>query len=113
MSDFVSDFDPGPDGPWLGSAVMCDRQSFVNDCEQMQMWDCMYFIGPGHREASPESGDRLAVPDVVGALLREGGQITDHSDSDDCHSVRCVRYNRTREVIMCLRSLIGQFSLGF
>ena len=57
MSDFVSDFDPGPDGPWLGLAVMCDRQSFVNNCEQMQTWDCVYSIGPGHREASPESGD--------------------------------------------------------
>ena len=32
MSDFVSD--PGPDGPWLGSAVMCNRQSFDNNCEQ-------------------------------------------------------------------------------
>ena len=57
MSDFVSDFDPGPDGPLLGSAVMCDRQSFVSDCEQMQTWDCVYSIGPEHREASPESGD--------------------------------------------------------
>ena len=37
MSDFVSDFDPGPDGPWLGSAVMCDRQSLlmtVNKCRR-------------------------------------------------------------------------------
>ena len=34
MSDFVSDFDPGPDGPWMGSAVMCNRQSFDNNCEQ-------------------------------------------------------------------------------
>ena len=50
----------------------------------------MYSIGPEHREASPESGDRLAVPDVVGALFRDGGQIPDHSDSDGCHSVMCT-----------------------
>ena len=56
MSDFVSDFDTGPDGPWLGSAVMCDRQSFVNDCEQMQTWDCVYSIGLGHREPPPPPG---------------------------------------------------------
>ena len=31
MSDFVSDFDPGPGGPLLGSAVIFDRQSFVSD----------------------------------------------------------------------------------
>ena len=90
MSDFVSDFDPGSDGPWLGSAVMFDKQSFVSDCEQMQAWDCVYSIGLEHREASPESGDRLAVPDVVGALSRDGGQIPDHSDSDGCHSVMCT-----------------------
>ena len=90
MSDFVSDFDPGPDGPLLGSAVMFDMHSFVSDCEQMQMSDCVYSIGPEHREASPESGDRLAVPDVVGALFRDGGQIPDHSDSDGCHSVMCT-----------------------
>ena len=69
MSDFVSDFDPGPVGPWLGLAVMCDRQSFVNNYEQMQTWDCVYSIGPGHREASPESGDRLAVPDCRRCLV--------------------------------------------
>ena len=104
--------DPGPDGPWLGSAVMCYRQSFVNDCEQLQTWDCVYSIGPGHREASPESGDRFAIPDVVGALLRVGGQIPDHSDSDGGHSVMCT-LQLDREVIMCPRSLIGRFSLGF
>ena len=48
MSDFVSDFDPGPGGPLLGSAVIFDRQSFVGDCEQMQTWDCVYSIGPEH-----------------------------------------------------------------
>ena len=69
---------------------MCDRQSFVNDCEKMQTWDCVYSIDPGQREASPESGDRLAIPDVVGALFRDGGQIPDHSDSDSCHSVMCT-----------------------
>ena len=31
MADFVSDFDPGPGGPLLGSAVIFDRQSFVSD----------------------------------------------------------------------------------
>ena len=56
----------------------------------MQTWNFVYSIGPGHREASPESDDRLAVPDVVGALFRDGGQIPDHSDSDGCRSVMCT-----------------------
>ena len=74
MLDFVSDFDPGPGGPLLGSAVIFDRQSFVSNCEQMQMWDCVYSISPEHGKASPDSGD----------------QIPDNSDSDGCHSVRCT-----------------------
>ena len=69
---------------------MCDRQSFVNDCEQMQTWDCVYSIGPGHREASPESGDRLAVPDVVGALFRDGGQNFARISRQEVGVARCL-----------------------
>ena len=74
MSDFVSDFDPGPGGPLQGSAVIFDRQNVVSSCEKMQTWDCVYSIRPEHGEASPESGD----------------QIPDNSVSDGCHSVRCT-----------------------
>ena len=74
MSDFVSDFDPGPGGPLQGSAVIFDRQNFVSNCEQMQTRDCVYSIHPEHGEASPESGD----------------QIPDNSVSDGCRSVRCT-----------------------
>ena len=74
MSDFVRDFDPGPGGPLLGSAVIFDRQSLVSNCEQMQTWDCVYSIRPEHGEASPESGD----------------QIPDNSVNDGCHSLRCT-----------------------
>ena len=35
MSDFVSDFDPGPGGPLEGSAVIFDRHNFVSNCEQI------------------------------------------------------------------------------
>ena len=31
MSDFVSDFDPGPGGPLQGSAVIFDRHNFVSN----------------------------------------------------------------------------------
>ena len=74
MSDFVSDFDPGPGGPLQGSAVIFDRQNFVSNCEQMQTWDCVYSIRPEHGEASLEPGD----------------QIPDNSVSDGCRSVRCT-----------------------
>ena len=74
MSDFVSDFDPGPGGPLQGSAVIFDRQNCVRNCEQMQTWDCVYSIRSEHGEASPESGD----------------QISDNSVSDSCRSVRCT-----------------------
>ena len=69
MSDFFGDIDPGADEPLLGSAVIFDRPSFVSDCEQMQTWDFVYSIDPEHGKTSPESGDRLTVPDVVGALI--------------------------------------------
>ena len=90
MSDFVSDIVPGPDEPLLGSAVIFDRQSFISDCEQMQTWDFVCSIGPEHGETSPESGDRSAVPDVVGNLFGDGGQIPDNSNSDGCHSDMCT-----------------------
>ena len=74
MSDFVSDFDPGPVGPLQGSAVIFNRHNFVSNCEQMQTWDCVYAIHPKHGEASPESSD----------------QIPENSVSDGCRSVRCM-----------------------
>ena len=86
MSDFVGDIDPGADEPLLGSAVIFDRPSFVSDCEQMQTWDFVYSINPEHGRTSPESCGRLAVPDVVGDLLGDRGQIPDNSDSGGCHS---------------------------
>ena len=95
MSDFVSDVDVGSGGPRQGSAVIFDMQNFVSNCEQMQTWDCVYSIRPEHGEASPESGD----------------QIPDKSVSDGSRSMS-VRCNRTREVLICLRSLFGRFLLG-
>ena len=35
----------------------------------------MCAINPGHGETSPESGDILAVPDIVSNLFGAGGQI--------------------------------------
>ena len=70
--------------------MVFDRPSFVSECEQMRMRDFVYAINPEHGETSPESGDRLAVPDVVGDLLGSGGQIPGNSDSDGCHSVMCT-----------------------
>ena len=44
----------------------------------------MYAINPGHWE----SGDMLAVPDIVSNLFGSGGQIP--SDRDSCHSRMCT-----------------------
>ena len=94
----------------LGSATIFDRPSFVSDCEQVQTWDFVYSINPEHGETSPESGDRLAVLDVVGLGIGVRSPII---ATLTAVTVKCVRYNRTREVIMCPRSLFGRFSLGF
>ena len=50
----------------------------------------MYAINPEHEETSPESGNILAVPDVVSNLFGSGSQIPGNSDSDGCHSVMCT-----------------------
>ena len=75
MSDFVSDFDPGPGDPLLESGVGLDMPHFASNCELhvLQVQDFVGAIDPGPGTTSPESGDILAVPDIVSNLFGSGG----------------------------------------
>ena len=66
VPDFVGDIDLGPGAPLLESGV---RPHLTGDCDILQMRDFLCAIGPEHEETSPESGDILAVPDVVSNLF--------------------------------------------
>ena len=90
MPDFVSDIDPGPGEPLLELRVGLDKPHFASDCDILQMQDFVYAINPGHEETSPETGDILAVPDIVSNLFGSGSQIPGDRDSDSCHSVMCT-----------------------
>ena len=85
MSDFVSDFDPGPEEPLLQSEVSLTMPNFA------ERW---YIAGAGicecrwsrARGTSPESGDILAMPDLVsnfdlgpGEPLLKSGVGLDHA----------------------------------
>ena len=86
MPDFVSDIDPGPGEPLLESGRGLDMPHFASDCDMLQVQEFVYAINPGHWE----SGDILAVPDIVSNLFGSGGQIPSDRDSDSCHSVMCT-----------------------
>ena len=47
-------------------------------------------LNPGHGQTSPESGDILAVPDIVRNLFGSGCQIPSDRDCGRCHSVICA-----------------------
>ena len=86
MPDFVSDIDPGPGEPLLESGRGLDFPHFASDCDMLQVQEFVYAINPGHWE----SGDILAVPDIVSNLFGSGGQIPSDRDSDSCHSAMCT-----------------------
>ena len=68
MSDFVSDFDPGPGEPLLRSGVSLNMPNFAGSVDKLRMQDFVSAIGPESGTTSPGSGDTLAAPDFVGDI---------------------------------------------
>ena len=66
MSDFVSDFDPGPGESLLQSGISLSMPNFAGVVDASQVPNFVSVSDPGPGKISPESGNMFAMSDIVG-----------------------------------------------
>ena len=74
MSNFVSDFDPGPGEPLLQSGISLNMPNFAGVVDVSQVPNSVSVSDPEPGKISPESGNMLAMSDFVSDFDPEPGE---------------------------------------
>ena len=101
MSDFVSDFDPGPGEPLLQLGVSLNMPKFTGDVDILQVSDFVSVIDPRPAKTSPESGDVSSMPDLISnfdprpgePLLKTGVGLDMPNFDSDFDILQCQIYH--------------------